>query len=346
MNTNQINYLNIGLMILSCIIAFIVPFELFLFSYAILGPLHYLTEITWLHKRQCFSPGKNDFILLGILALLITIPNVLPYFYSMWGPKDTDGHMIMTEDLDHFFVTISHSVSAMIFIAFAGSAILIITKESVKRVVGFLVLAIIGYAVHTEKFMFILFAVLLPTLIHVYVFTGAFILVGALKSKTTSGILSLVVFAVCTASLFLLFPHVITAPSPYAEKTYDATFFIYSQQLFDAFLHQQATKNMIYLSSTGIILARFVAFAYTYHYLNWFSKTSIIKWHLVPRKSLIVVLVLWLLSIVLYIADYRTGIMALFLLSFIHVIFEFPLNFQSFKDIGIELKRKLMTGKA
>ncbi len=345
MNTNQINYLNIGLMILSCIVAFIMPFELFLFSYAILGPLHYLTEITWLHKRQCFSPGKKDFILLGILALLITIPNVLPYFYFMWGPKDTDGHIIMTAEIDSFFTFISHSVSAIIFVAFAGSAILIITKETVKRVVGFLILAIIGYAFHSEKFMFILFAVLLPTLVHVYLFTGAFILTGALKSKSTSGILSLVVFIVCTASLFLLFPHVITSPSPYAEKTYDATFFMYSQQLFDAFLHIEATRNMIYFSSTGIILARFVAFAYTYHYLNWFSKTSIIKWHQVPRKSLITVLVLWLLSVALYISDYKTGIMALFLLSFIHVVFEFPLNFQSFKDIGIELKRRLKPGK-
>ena len=94
------------------------------------------------------------------------------------------------------------------------------------------------------------------------------------------------------------------------------------------------------------MLARFVAFAYTYHYLNWFSKTSIIKWHLVPRKSLITVLVLWGLSLVLYISNYRTGIMALYFLSFVHVIFEFPLNFRSFKDIGVELKRRVSFAKA
>jgi hypothetical protein len=28
---------------------------------------------------------------------------------------------------------------------------------------------------------------------------------------------------------------------------------------------------------------RLIAFAYQYHYLNWFSKTSIIKWHEVTR---------------------------------------------------------------
>lgn len=122
-------------------------------------------------------------------------------------------------------------------------------------------------------------------------------------------------------------------------KTYDATFFNYSKSLFDAILHKQATKDMIYASGFGIMLARFVAFAYTYHYLNWFSKTSIIKWHMVPRKSLIVIGVIWVLSLLLYVSDYMTGIMALYFLSFMHVTFEFPLNFQSFKEIGTELKR-------
>ena len=45
-NTDRLNYVNIGLMLLSCLVAFFVPFELFLFSYAVLGPAHYLTEIS------------------------------------------------------------------------------------------------------------------------------------------------------------------------------------------------------------------------------------------------------------------------------------------------------------
>src|SRR3569832_1655712 len=102
MTTSQVNYLNIGLMILSCIVAFIIPFELFLFSYAILGPLHYLTEISWLHKRRCFSPGKNDFIVFAILALFITFANIFPHFYMMWGPKDAEGRTIATTELQDF----------------------------------------------------------------------------------------------------------------------------------------------------------------------------------------------------------------------------------------------------
>src|SRR5215813_1986954 len=55
----QVNYLNICLMILSAAFAFCLPFELFLFSYAVLGPLHYLTEISWLHERRFFTVGRS-----------------------------------------------------------------------------------------------------------------------------------------------------------------------------------------------------------------------------------------------------------------------------------------------
>src|SRR6185295_9642657 len=57
LNTSQVNYINIGLMIGSCLAAFQFPFELFLISYAVLGPLHYLTEISWLHERKYFTSG-------------------------------------------------------------------------------------------------------------------------------------------------------------------------------------------------------------------------------------------------------------------------------------------------
>src|SRR5438128_829474 len=57
--TDQVNYLNLGLMIVSCVLAYITPFELFLFAYAVLGPLHYLTEISWLHDRKYFVEAKR-----------------------------------------------------------------------------------------------------------------------------------------------------------------------------------------------------------------------------------------------------------------------------------------------
>src|ERR1700757_4910012 len=75
MNAKTIDTVNIGLMLVSCVLAFALPFELFLFSYAVLGPLHYLTEITWLHKRDYFSNGKFDYIWLVILCTVLFLLN-------------------------------------------------------------------------------------------------------------------------------------------------------------------------------------------------------------------------------------------------------------------------------
>ena len=47
----------------------------------------------------------------------------------------------------------------------------------------------------------------------------------------------------------------------------------------------------------GMAIARLVAFAYTYHYLNWFSKTSIIKWHQVSKPKLAATITIWLISL-------------------------------------------------
>lgn len=77
MKPNTIHHLNSALIIISCIVAFFVPFELFLFSYGVLGPLHYLTEIGWLHKKSYFTKGKYDFLFLCVACTLLVYWNFL-----------------------------------------------------------------------------------------------------------------------------------------------------------------------------------------------------------------------------------------------------------------------------
>ena len=47
-----LNYLNIGLMLVSLAAAYILPFELFLFCYAVFGALHYRNEKSWREKKK------------------------------------------------------------------------------------------------------------------------------------------------------------------------------------------------------------------------------------------------------------------------------------------------------
>jgi len=94
-------------------------------------------------------------------------------------------------------------------------------------------------------------------------------------------------------------------------------------------------------SPNGLRIQGFIAFAYTYHYLNWFSKTEVIKWYKVPKGQLLLSASIWILSIALHLIDVKVGIMFIALLSMLHVIMEFPLNHRSFVSIGRTLTAPL-----
>ena len=100
----------------------------------------------------------------------------------------------------------------------------------------------------------------------------------------------------------------------------------------------QYVNDVLFRSPAALSVMGLIAFAYTYHYLNWFSKTSVIQWHNIPRARLIVVLVIWLASIGAYAYDYRFGLRWLYFLSFTHVLLEFPLNHLTVINLGREFK--------
>ena len=73
LTADQVNYLNVGLMLVSAVLAFWFPFQLFLFVYAVLGPAHYLTEISWLHDRKYFTTRRYDPAVLVAISVLVTL---------------------------------------------------------------------------------------------------------------------------------------------------------------------------------------------------------------------------------------------------------------------------------
>src|ERR1700750_2694511 len=117
LSIQQVNYLNIGLMIVSFFCALIRPFETFLFVYAFLGPLHYLTEISWLHDRNYFTKGKYDYLLLWTVGFLLSL--------EFFGIHLADG-------------------AKVIFITFLSSALLAFVKNRNLKLFGFAV--VIGIA--------------------------------------------------------------------------------------------------------------------------------------------------------------------------------------------------------
>ena len=356
----RINVINIGLMIFSCIAAFIMPFEVFLFAYAFMGPLHYLTEISWLHDRQYFTKGKYDYLILLIIGIILSLWDLSSNY--KWWPFNSEENIAMARNWNIY--------EKLLFIAFFSGIIVAFVKNHLLKILGiafvfFISLGIYGQLYNdnladggTEGTMTMLLTSFVPTLIHVYVFTGFFMLFGALKSRSVSGLWSVVVFVICPLLLFFLFRNTSFIPvtsygkSAYGNALSGEGFFGLNQQILSNFLHQKITipatvttdeqyrvvynaewSKLVFNSSTGILVTRFIAFAYTYHYLNWFSKTEVIRWHKVPKSRFVIVIILWLVSLGLYAYSYKVGLQWLFFLSFTHVLLEFPLNFVSMSGI-------------
>ncbi len=384
LSTTQVDKVNIGLMLISLILAFVLPFEVFLFSYAVLGPLHYLTEISWLHQKNYFVPKvkKMSLWIFPIVAAILTIvlvwddvEELLRKWQGLPPLKEGTFANIWNTNLIFFLFAISCVLVLVqkLWMKIAGIAIIIIfclsfnlgqtcvsctskkdnskielcdfTKQEANNFIRKNCADVNGdgsivygddFKDEGMKFANTTFFITayLPTLIHVYIFTMLFMLFGALKSKSKFGLISVGVLIVCGIMPFVWDPAFLHyTVSEGAKKSYDVSFLSLNQIIFDNFTKLASTPENIYGSSFGIMLTRFIAFAYTYHYLNWFSKTSIIQWHKMPVLNLGVVLVLWITAVVLYYVSYKTGLTALLFLSFLHVFLEFPLNYTSFVGI-------------
>lgn len=323
-STEKIDVVNIGLMIFAAAIAMMLPFELFLFVYAVLGPLHYLTEISWLHDKQYFTKGKYDAVWLLVVGIVL----ILNFFRKSIGLEFPVGF-----DANLMFIAL---LSALIFVT---------VKTPLYKIGGILILVFASQLSHNINLFLTVF---IPTLIHVYVFTALFMLYGAIKSKSRVGLWSVAFMVAVPFILYNIFPDkAFYPPTDYSKDAYgpfNVVNLVWFQSI-DKIIPMPGTKDgwdaFIFHSPKGILLMRFIAFAYTYHYLNWFSKTKVIQWHKVPKTRFLLVIVIWLISIALYIYNYKVGLKWLLFLSFMHVLLEFPLNIISIIGIGKHIKSKV-----
>ena len=401
---SKINFLNIGLMLITAVFAFFLPFETFLLAYAFLGPLHYLTEISWLHDRQYFTKGKYDFVPLLLIGVALS--------YAAFA-KDFDFNI----DFYKEFVALN-LFDKLLVLALFSSLLFAFVKNLVVKIIAilFIFIFISGWLApenaseNSKSTTIFALTSLVPTLIHVYLFTGLFMLFGALKSRSKTGLLSVLAFIIIP--IYLVYGLPVTPKknyiSDYGKEAYyaDGDGFFYTnvsimdhfrlmnepnltnKQYLDSIINKDSKTNQtpiaerqritdslsdklnqafivpnpeseyymrpipaklaipieskdyywnyVFFSGFGIMLMRFIAFAYMYHYLNWFSKTEVIRWHKVPKIRFIAVLLLWLTACALYAYNYSLGLSFLFFLSFTHVLLEFPLNMVSIVGIGKE----------
>ncbi|MBT2117483.1 hypothetical protein KK141_03230 [Dyella sp. LX-66] len=308
----QLHNLNSALLLVTLALSIIAPFETLLVSYAVLGPLHYLTEMSWLHDRKYFLQQQlSRWLLIGGLILL------LPFAIGL-------GKLPGVALLEPYRVL-------LLFLVFGGAAVLALARTWVHRLLGVLVLAA-TWALLRGRLLDALVGVYLVTVIHVFVFTAVFVWNGIRRQPNREGALFLALFIMCPLICFGAPASWSTSPASWTMTSYQLAFSKLNQTAF-SINGYALTPEAVFSSPWSMRLTRFFALAYTYHYLNWFSKPTVIPWHRMSSTRWAAIISLWIASIAIYLYDYAAGFLLLLTLSFAHVVLEFPLNHLAFKQL-------------
>src|SRR4051812_27794590 len=290
--------LHLGLMLGALAASYLVPFELLLLAYVVLGPAHYFTEISWLHDRSYFLPHRGIAVALAVLAIVAAlIDNAAWFGFAMWG-------------------------------ALVVCAMLAATRSAAEGTLLFMVAIALAAIMYTGDVSFAVAGILIPTLIHVSLFTLVFMTLGAWRAQSRTQALLIAVYLAAIAAILLAPPTAeIRIPSfAQAAKDYFGNVGPALSRLFGIRGLQLDTR-----------LTSLLAFVYTYHYLNWFIKADVIRWADIPRARLALVAAASAASTALYFYDYAFGFTFLLALSLVHILLEFPLDALAVRQLGAAL---------
>jgi hypothetical protein len=296
MTNRATDRIHLGLMLSALVITYLVPFELLLLSYVALGPAHYFTEISWLHDRKYFLPHRGVPIGLAILAVIAALIDNASWF------------------------------GFTICIAFVVCALLAAATTALQGTALVIVAIWLTAAMAMNGSSLAVLGILLPTLIHVSLFTLVFMVLGAIRSGSKMQALLI--------ALYLLAIVILLAAPPPSASTQIPAFAKVAQEYFGNVAPALGRLLGIANLNLDTRLISLLAFVYTYHYLNWFIKAEVIRWTDVSRTRLALIAAASAASTALYFYDYAFGFTVLLALSLMHVVLEFPLNSLALRQLG------------
>lgn len=291
--------IHLGLMLLALAAAYLVPFELLLLAYVVLGPAHYFTEISWLHDRSYYLPHRGIAAVLAIIAVIAALIDNASWFgFAMWG-------------------------------ALLVCAMLAATTSAIESMLLFMVAIALSAIMYSSGSSLAVVGILIPTLIHVSLFTLIFMVLGAYRSGSRAQAALVAVYLVAIAAILLLPPTAGVRIASFARAGQD-----YFGNVGPALGRLFGVPGLV----LDTRLTSLLAFVYTYHYLNWFIKADVIRWAEVPKARLAAMVAASGASTALYFYDYAFGFTFLLALSLIHILLEFPLNSLALRQLGAAMQ--------
>lgn len=164
------------------------PFQLFLFSYIVLGPLHYLTEINWLDRQNYFLRAKDRGAFVWTMVVIVAalaVCTVLPET-DKWEFTRPIHKAVYEGSWQNIAQAVRWSY-VLILLAFVMSAAWVLTDRWLLRVVVMAFCLLSSLLFYRMPALAILFGIFLPTIIHVFFFTICFMFYGSLKAKSGWG---------------------------------------------------------------------------------------------------------------------------------------------------------------
>jgi len=289
-----VDLLNIILILITCTLAHVFPYHLLIFSYAVLGPAHYLTQISWLHDRRYFANSNFIAPALVTLSIVLLIMSLSAGTYTILS------------------AAIVFSIAFWLAIMFTLPVDKIF-YHSIAVAFGIFMIWLVTHSLNSALFM----AIMLPTVMHVFVFTVAFMWLGAMKNHNLMAYLSVIAMLICAGTFFIPITSSTAAPN--------LTGIVFFKPVI-IFLQKISGLS----NASEAQLFGFLSYAYTYHYLNWFSKAEVIHWNRIPRQRMQAIIVIYVIALLIYAYNYTVGFLIILLLSQLHVLMEFPLNLRTF----------------
>ena len=227
---------HLALMLAALAVSYLVPFELLLLSYVVLGPAHYATEISWLHDRKYFLPHVGVAVFLALVAIAAALIADASWFgFVMWA-------------------------------AFVVCAMLAATTTALQSMLVFMVAIALTAIMLSNGLSIAVLGILLPTLIHVSLFTLIFMTLGALRSGERTQWCLIACYLVSIVLILTLPPTTKTLVPSFAKAATD-----YFANVAPALSRLFGISGL----TLDNRLVGLLAFVYTYHYLNWFIKARV-----------------------------------------------------------------------
>jgi hypothetical protein len=212
----------------------------------------------------------------------------------------------------------------VIWMAFVTCALLTTTTAAQSALLTIVALGVTAIMAMNGSSLAVL-GILLPTLIHVSLFTLVFMTLGAYRSGSKAQALLVIVYLMAIGIILVVPPSATTQIPAFAKAGQE-----YFGNVGPALGRLLGVANL----RLDTRLTSLLAFVYTYHYLNWFIKADVIRWAEIPRLRLALVAAASAASTALYFYDYAFGFTVLLALSLMHVVLEFPLNNLALRQLG------------